>query len=231
MKKPKFIQLYLDYFDHLRLLSEAQVGRLMMALFAYAQEEREPDFSDDQALQITFSFLRREVDKEFEAYRKMCVRNRENITKRYESKQNEKENEKENENEEENEHSPGARAQAPSCEEVVEAYHKHCKSLPRVKSLTKKRRQRIRAALPYLDGEGFSGVFQRVARSAFLCGGNGDWRADFDWILTPDNLTRILEGSFDNRASPASRSSYDIDALEQVNTLDFMDSAADGLSP
>ncbi len=41
---------------------------------------------------------------------------------------------------------------------------------------------------------------KRLAASPFATGGgpNG-WRADFDWFLKPDSLTKILEGKYDDR--------------------------------
>ena len=118
MKKPTFFRLYLDNFASLQLLSEKQVGKLIMAIYAYAVEDAEPDFSDDLALQMTFSFMRRNLDSEFESYRTMCERNQRvaamrrgsspNTTSRNESLQEEEE-EKEKEEEKEEEHSLSAR--------------------------------------------------------------------------------------------------------------------------
>ncbi len=93
--------------------------------------------------------------------------------------------------------------------------------MPKVKRLTPKRLERIKEALPHLDGEGFEGLFRRVARSDFLCGcGKKGWKASFDWVMNPDNIVRVLEGEFDPAESPPLASSYDIDELEEINTLE-----------
>lgn len=42
-------------------------------------------------------------------------------------------------------------------------------------------------------------VFTRVERSDFLTGRNAAWCANFDWILKPANLQKIVEGNYDNR--------------------------------
>jgi len=46
---------------------------------------------------------------------------------------------------------------------------------------------------------GFFNVFEKVAVSGFLCGG-GDrgWKADFDWLIIPANMQKVLEGKYDN---------------------------------
>jgi hypothetical protein len=46
----------------------------------------------------------------------------------------------------------------------------------------------------------------RAGPSLFLRGtGDRGWVADVDWFLAPDSVTKILEGKYDNRASPAAR--------------------------
>jgi hypothetical protein len=42
-------------------------------------------------------------------------------------------------------------------------------------------------------------VFERVSRSDFLTGVSGSWKANYDWIIKPANLQKILEGSYENR--------------------------------
>lgn len=97
--------------------------------------------------------------------------------------------------------------------------------------LTEKRKKAVKKALPYLDEKGFEGLFEKVARSDFLMGKTGSWKADFDWLLKPDNLTRVLEGRYDNVEAPVmpsprrepwqedSARSYDMDEIDGINSL------------
>lgn len=41
----------------------------------------------------------------------------------------------------------------------------------------------------------------RIPDSDFLCGRSGAWKADIDWFLKPDSLTKILEGKYENGTS------------------------------
>ncbi|MBQ2469735.1 MAG: hypothetical protein II514_00975, partial [Ruminococcus sp.] len=82
MKKPNYFQLFIDNRAQFELLSDAQAGALMKALFSYAGDGMEPDFSGDQALQIMFSFLSANIDREFGNYSTMCERNRKNSNMR-----------------------------------------------------------------------------------------------------------------------------------------------------
>lgn len=220
-KAPSFFHLYLDYDEQFRMLSDAQAGMLIKALFSYANDGEEPDF-DDLTVKLFFSILKKSMDREFENYQKVCEQNRKNASARYaaacDRRQEEKEEEKENKDEEENEKENDG---ASFGESVLSQFNGICVRLPKVKRLTPKRLERIKEALPHLDGEGFEGLFRRVARSDFLCGcGKKGWKASFDWVMNPDNIVRVLEGEFDPAESPPLASSYDIDELEEINTLD-----------
>lgn len=40
---------------------------------------------------------------------------------------------------------------------------------------------------------------QKVSESDWLAGRKEEWKADLDWVLRPANLTKIMEGKYDNR--------------------------------
>ena len=239
MKKPNYFQLFIDNRAQFELLSDSQAGALMKALFSYADDGMEPDFKGDQALQIMFSFLSANIDREFGNYGKRCEQNRKNIGKRYTTvyetyQEEEKEKEKEEEKEEEKEKDKDKdeekeNAADAACERVVESFHSLCPALPRVSRLTRKRRQAIKKALRDRSTQELCDAFEKVSQSSFLCGEGGGWQADFDWILKPDNLLRIIEGSYAGRepASPIERN-YDIDALDEINRMEDYDFDFDG---
>ena len=77
-KAPSFFHLYLDYDEQFRMLSDAQAGMLIKALFSYANDGEEPDF-DDLTVKLFFSILKKSMDREFENYQKICEQNRKNI--------------------------------------------------------------------------------------------------------------------------------------------------------
>ena len=88
-------------------------------------------------------------------------------------------------------------------EEVVSAYNETCVSLPKVQQITDKRKKTIRVILKNHPFEDFYDVFERVEASDFLSGRNSKWsNCNFDWIVKPENFIKILEGTYDNKASP-----------------------------
>lgn len=85
---------------------------------------------------------------------------------------------------------------------IVETFNSTCRSLPKVRNITEQRKKAIkRTAKQIEEAGGFPALFEKVEASDFLSGRNGGWTGcGFDWILKPANLTKILEGNYDNRA-------------------------------
>ena len=83
---------------------------------------------------------------------------------------------------------------------VIDLFNSICKSLPKVQKITDKRRKAIKNAHKLLGGMSFDELFAKVENSDFLTGRTGKWSGcGFDWILTPSNLTKIIEGNYDNK--------------------------------
>ena len=116
---------------------------------------------------------------------------------------------------------------------VMDEFNTICQSLPKVKAINPMRRGRIDRATAQLGTLTFVDLFKRVEASDFLTGRVKPWRADFDWILKPENLTKILEGCYDNRTAPppnkrkgkgsvysAKGASFDISKYENSSLFD-----------
>lgn len=93
---------------------------------------------------------------------------------------------------------------------IVESFNKTCTSLPGVREINDKRRKAIRSAYKQAEAAGgFTSLFERVESSDFLTGRKGNWNGcGFDWILKPANLTKIIEGNYDNKADKPGQPDY-----------------------
>ena len=84
------------------------------------------------------------------------------------------------------------------CNMVASSYNSICKNLAKVQKITEKRKRAIKKAKK--DIEEFGGwekYFSCVASRPFLNGKNKEgWKADFDWLLKPDKITKITEGGY-----------------------------------
>lgn len=108
--------------------------------------------------------------------------------------------------------SPDDIAPVTNYQKIIDLFNSICgNSLPKVKQLTEQRRKLIRQANKYLQGD-FDKLFRAVEDSDFLTGRNGKWTAcNFDWILKPNNIVKILEGNYSNRTSTSKIAQRDYD--------------------
>lgn len=77
--------------------------------------------------------------------------------------------------------------------------------LPKVQSFTQKRQQELNARKkdPFFV-QNFEAAIELVCKSDFCLGENSrDWRADFDWILQPNTVAKIMEGKYQNKPAKA----------------------------
>ncbi len=105
-----------------------------------------------------------------------------------------------------------------NCQAVVNSFNSICKSLPKVQKLTDTRKRKIKSTSKLLGKMTFEDVFFKVESSDFLSGRNGKWTACcFDWILNPTNLTKIIEGNYDNKqiATASTQRNYEGDFWDE----------------
>ena len=97
-----------------------------------------------------------------------------------------------------------------------------CISLPQVRMLTKTRESHIKTLLTTLEKSGMTKLdyLKKVEKSDFLTGRSGKWRATFDWIISPSNSVKIIEGNYSREEKGEKQSAYDIDEFEKINILD-----------
>lgn len=92
-------------------------------------------------------------------------------------------------------------------QEIVALWNKTCLALPKVKTLSDDRRQKIRCRLteakmltPTDALQWCDNLFHTISQSAFLCGENkSSWAATFDWVFeNSKNWVKVMEGNYDN---------------------------------
>jgi hypothetical protein len=66
-------------------------------------------------------------------------------------------------------------------------------------TFTPQRRSKLSKRLKEIDGlDGWDRCLASVEGSALLRGEKGDWKAELDWLLEPKNLTKVMEGNYDD---------------------------------
>lgn len=106
----------------------------------------------------------------------------------------------ETDQETEAEEETGRAARAPH-QKIADLYNKTCKSLPQVREVTEKRKEKIRVLWrdkPEIDI--FELLFIKAEESEFLSGRSGKWGGcSFDWLINYNNAIKVLEGNYDNK--------------------------------
>lgn len=88
----------------------------------------------------------------------------------------------------------------PSYEQVVVLYTTACPSLPPVERITANRAIGASELLKRYSMEQIRRAFDMAEASSFLKGENErGWRASFDWLISEDNMAKVLEGNFTDR--------------------------------
>jgi len=83
--------------------------------------------------------------------------------------------------------------------EIVNIFNGVCKNLPQVQKITENRKNAIQTIIDEYGHQTLGEVFDQVSKSKFLNGDNErGWKADFDWILNPNNFIKILEKKYIN---------------------------------
>lgn len=87
-----------------------------------------------------------------------------------------------------------------SYQEIAAMYHDICKSYPKLRGMSERRKKAIKARMRTHSPEDFRQVFEKAEASSFLKGSNShDWSADFDWMMRDGNFDKIMEGKYDDK--------------------------------
>lgn len=91
----------------------------------------------------------------------------------------------------------------PPCpfKKIMELYHQICVSYPRIEDIEGERKKAVAARWrKYGNLETFEKVFRIAEASSFMKGENTrDWHANFDWMMRPSNIVKILEHRYDDK--------------------------------
>ncbi len=94
----------------------------------------------------------------------------------------------------------GGQQQPVPYRQIVELYHTICTSYPKLRAVEGNREKQIAARWKkYKTLNTFKELFEKAEASDFLKGENDrGWAADFDWLIKPTNMSKVLEGKYDN---------------------------------
>lgn len=180
--------LNIAHYEAVSLLSDLQLGILMRAVFLYAKDSTLISDDAPQVVRIAFAFIKEDIDAQRAAREARCRKNRENAQKRWAKKGK-----------------TAKKEQRPTfnAEGLITYWNRRIREtgsrMPQIHRLNRTRIALIEARLLEYDGDTrkIRDAFEQAFASPYLNGaGKRHWVADFDWILRPENFSRVLDGSF-----------------------------------
>ena len=84
---------------------------------------------------------------------------------------------------------------------IQELFISTCLSFPKIININGQRKKAVSARWnEYKSIQAFEELFRKAEASSFLKGHNDrNWKADFDWLMKPTNMAKVLEGKYDDK--------------------------------
>mgnify|MGYP004682523285 FL=1 len=180
--------LNIAHYEAVSQLTDLQLGILMRAVFLYAKDSTLVSDDAPQVVRVAFAFIKEDIDAQRAAREARCRKNRENAQKRWAKKGK-----------------TAKKEQRPTfnAEGLITYWNRRIREtgsrMPQIHRLNRTRIALIEARLLEYDGDTrkIRDAFEQAFASPYLNGaGKRHWVADFDWILRPENFSRVLDGSF-----------------------------------
>lgn len=205
--------LNIAHYEAVSQLSDLQLGILMRAVFLYAKDSTLVSDDAPQVVRVAFAFIKEDIDAQRAAREARCRKNRENAQKRWARKgKTSKEKGK-----------TAKKEQHPTfnAEGLIAYWNRRIREtgsrMPQIHRLNRTRIALIEARLLEYDGDTrkIRDAFEQAFASPYLNGaGKRHWVADFDWILRPENFSRVLDGSFKAYAAAVQKEEFPAPAPE-----------------
>lgn len=194
------ISLDLSNMEAFKELTDMQLGELMRAVFVYASDGTMLSEDADQAVRVAFAFLKADVDAERDSYKRRCERNKENARKRWAKRNKSKSAHKTSTPK--GVASPVLQEKTATVdyEKLVAYWNRRVdetkSSMAKVLNITPYRKKLIEERLAEYnnDNKALQKVLDKALADPYLNGKNpSKWVADFNWLLKPENFSRLVE--------------------------------------
>ena len=203
------ISLDLSNMEAFKELTDIQLGELMRAVFAYASDGTVLSEDADQAVRVAFAFLKADVDAERDSYKRRCERNKENARKRWAKRNKSKSTHKASAPK--GVASPVLQEKTATVdyEKLVAYWNRRVdetkSSMAKVLNITPYRKKLIEERLAEYnnDNKALQKVLDKALADPYLNGKNpSKWVADFNWLLKPENFSRLVESGIAALSEP-----------------------------
>lgn len=100
---------------------------------------------------------------------------------------------------------------------IYAMYHEICTDYPKLMKISDSRKRALSARLKKYTVADFETLFKKAQASSFLKGNNSSgWRATFDWLINESNMTKVLEGNYDDKPTKTAAATDEFADLEML---------------
>lgn len=108
-------------------------------------------------------------------------------------------------------------------EKIKDLFNNICTSYSQVRLMSERRKETVRARFKQYGGiDTFEELFKTAEASDFLKGKNNrKWKADFDWLIKEANMTKVLEGRYNNTEEKQDAGVPDLGTFQTKTVLPY----------
>lgn len=121
------------------------------------------------------------------------------------------------------EEDPGKKIKKLTVKQLMNYFNKICYMMPKANKITPHRKNAAKTITNKFTTEEIIKAFNKAAGSSFLRGEiinnkHSNWRCTFDWIMKEPNMTKVLEGNYDDHKNPYSNPLEGFNLVEDPQT-------------
>lgn len=99
---------------------------------------------------------------------------------------------------------------------ILTMYNETCTSYSTIEYVSDSTKAQIEALMDKFSLAEFQTLFDKAEQSDFLKGNNKrKWVATFEWLIAEDNMCKVLNGNYDNKAGESSGEDFEFDVVAQ----------------
>lgn len=191
------IIVYRDWISTFDAISDEEAGRLIKHFFRYVNDLN-PE-APDRLTALLFEPIKQTLKRDLRHYEAICLKNRDNILTRWNTSDTDEYERKGTDTNYTDSDSDSDNDKI-DYNNIVDLYHSLCPEMSKILKLTNKRKGFVNARLSEYGIEKITSVFRLAGESDFLNGKSEKYfRADFEWLLRPNNFIKVLEGKYQNK--------------------------------
>lgn len=207
--KKSFIA-YVDWKETFDVLPDEKAGQLVKHLFAYVNDEN-PE-TNDVLITAVFANIKHQLKRDLRKWEELSSQRaeigrlggiksgeaRQSKMKQMKQMLQSGSKTKQNEHDTVNVNDTVNDNDNEEIKEIISLFN--TTRFPKVQKLSDSRKKHLQARIKEYGADKVKEIITKASKSDFLCGiNNNGWKANFDWLVNPNNFVKVMEGNYENK--------------------------------